>query len=65
MTAIRTDHHAITLEISLNDQQPGPPFWKFNNSFLDDVLFVERLRENFPKWIDEIKIVNQSARVLS
>ena len=49
VTAIRTDHHAITLEIdSLNDQQRGPSFWKFNNSFLDDALFVERLRENFP-----------------
>ena len=32
VTAIRTDHHAITLEIdSLNDQQRGPSFWKFNN----------------------------------
>ena len=52
MTAIRTDHHAITLEIdSLNDQQRGPSFWKFNNSLLDDAFFVERLRENFPKWM--------------
>ena len=55
VTAIRTDHHAITLEIdSLDDQQRGPSFWKFNNSLLDDALFVERLRENFPKWLDEI-----------
>ena len=55
MTAIKTDHHAITLEIdSVADQQRGPSFWKFNNSLLDDVLFVERLRENFLKWQDEI-----------
>ena len=40
VTAIRTDHHAITLEIdSLNDQQRGPSFWKFNNSLLDDAFF--------------------------
>ena len=32
MTAIRADHNAITLEIdSLDDQQRGPSFWKFNN----------------------------------
>lgn len=32
VTAIRTDHNAITLEIdSLDDQQRGPSFWKFNN----------------------------------
>ena len=55
MTAIRTDHHTITLEIdSLDNQQHGPSFWKFNNSLLDHALFVERLRENFPKWLDEI-----------
>ena len=55
MTATRTDHLAITLEIdSLDDQQHNPSFWKFNNSLLDDALFVERLRENFPKWLDEI-----------
>ena len=36
----------ITLEIdSVDDQQCGPSFWKFNNSLLDDVLFVERLRK--------------------
>ena len=55
VTAIRTDHHAIILEIdSLDDQRRGPSFWKFNNSLLDDALFIERLRVNFPKWLDEI-----------
>ena len=55
VTAIRIDHSAITLEIdSLDDQQRGPSFWKFNNSLWADTLFVQRLRENFPKWLDEI-----------
>ena len=49
VTAIKTDHYAITLEIdSADDQQRGPSFWKFNNSLLDDILFVEHLRKNFP-----------------
>ena len=61
VTAIRTDHHAITLEIdSLSDQQRGPSFWKFNNSLFDDAFFVESLRENFPKWIEEITICDDS-----
>ncbi|XP_068716927.1 chromosome transmission fidelity protein 18 homolog [Montipora capricornis] len=55
VTAIRTDHSAITLEIdSLDDQQRGPSFWKFNNNLLDDALFVQRLCENFPIWLDEM-----------
>ena len=55
VTAIRTDHSAITLEIdSLDDQQRGPSFWKFINSLLDDALFIQRLREKFSMWLDEI-----------
>lgn len=55
VTAIKTDHHAVTLEIdSVDDQQHGPFFWKFKNSLLDDILFLERLRENFSKWQDKI-----------
>ena len=55
VTAIRTDHSAVTLEIdSLEDQQRGPSFWKFNNSLLDDALFIQRLREKFSMWLDEI-----------
>ena len=48
MTAIKTDHHATTFEIdSVDDQKRGPSFCKFNNSLLDDDLFIER--KNFPK----------------
>ena len=39
VTAIKTDHHAITLEIdSVDDQRRGPAFWKFNNSLLDNLV---------------------------
>ena len=55
LTAIKTDHLAITLEMdSLGDQQRGPSFWKFNNSLLDDPVFVQSLRENIPQWLEEI-----------
>ena len=65
VTAIKTDHHAETLEIdSVDNQQRGPSFWKFNNRLLDDVLFVERLRENFPKWQGEIKNGKMEMRLL-
>ena len=47
VTSIKTDHLAITLENdSLDDQQPGPSFWKSNNSLLEDLVFVQSLREN-------------------
>ena len=29
-------------------------FWKFNNSLLEDPLFVQSLREKFPNWLQEI-----------
>ena len=47
VTSIKTDHLAITLENdSLDDQQRGPSFWKSNNSLLEDLVFVQSLREN-------------------
>ena len=55
VTAIKTDHSAITLEIdSLSDQQCSPSFWRFNNSPLEDPLFVQQLWESFPKCLDEV-----------
>ena len=55
LTSIKTDHLAITLEMdSLDDQQRGPSFWKFNNSLLEDSVFVQSLRERFPNWLQEI-----------
>ena len=55
VTAIKTDHSAVFLEIdSLTDHPRGPSFWKFNNSLLDDPTFVQGLRENYPLWLKEI-----------
>ena len=61
VTSIKTDHLAITLEIdSLDDQQRGPSFWKFNNSLLEDLIFVQSLRENFSNWLQEINFCDDT-----
>lgn len=55
LTAIKTDHSAIVLEIdTLADHLRGPSFWKFNNSLLDDTIFVQKMPDNFPLWLEEI-----------
>ena len=57
----KTYKSAITLKIdSLDDQQRGPPFWKFNNSLLEDPVFVQSLREKFPNWLQEINFCDDA-----
>lgn len=36
------------------DQFRGFFFWKFNNSFLDDFVFVQSMCDNFFLWLEEI-----------
>ena len=55
ITSIKTDHSAIVLEEdSMADPPRGPSFWKFNNSLLDDPIFVQSMRVNFPLWLEDI-----------
>jgi len=46
--APETDHSAISLhfQAKAKKQQRGPGFWKFNDSLLTDVYYVNSLREN-------------------
>ena len=61
VTSVKTDHLAITLEIdNLHDQQHGLSFWKFNNSLLEDPVFVQSLREKFPNWLQEINFCDDT-----
>ena len=54
ITSIK-NHSAIVLEVdSMADQPRGPSFWKFNNSLLDDPIFVQSMRVNFPLWLEDI-----------
>ena len=46
-----TDHSAITLALqSKGCAQRGPGFWKFNNSLLDYLVFVEQLYNVIPAY---------------
>ena len=59
ITAIKTDHSAVILEIdSLIDQPHGPSFWKLNNSLLEDTDYILLMREMFPEWKTEINFCN-------
>ena len=63
ITAIKTDHSAITLDIdSISDTSHGPSFWKFNNSLLDDEAYLKLITDRIPSWLTEISY-NQDVRV--
>ncbi|PIK36905.1 pol-like protein [Apostichopus japonicus] len=38
---IQSDHSFVHLKFSIHSAKRGPGYWKFNNSLLDDVVFVE------------------------
>ncbi|CAM2106326.1 unnamed protein product [Caretta caretta] len=40
-----SDHHLATVMASLCVERPGPAYWHFNNSLLEDVGFVTSFRE--------------------
>ena len=54
-----SDHSAIVLNIQSFDQRkkPGPGFWKFNASLLEDKEYVEKMRQNIPAFIEKHKDV--------
>jgi len=55
VSAVRTDHSAVDIEInSLDTQNHGPSFWKINNSLLEDPIYVQLVRESVPVWLSEI-----------
>ena len=55
VSAVRTDHSAVVIEInSLDTQNHGPSFWKTNNSLLEDPIYVQLIRESVPVWLSEI-----------
>ena len=52
--AIKTDHSAISLELT-NDynQIKGPGFWKMNCALLEDDLYVDDIKSKIPVWLAE------------
>ena len=57
LSPVQSDHSPIVLKISscAKSELRGRGYWKFNNSFTEDLLFVESLQ-------DEIKTVSSSFR---
>ena len=51
--AIKTDHSAICLELTLLDDGAQGPGWKMNGSLLDDDNYVEAISKMIPAWVEE------------
>ncbi|CAM2119765.1 unnamed protein product [Caretta caretta] len=45
-----SDHHLATVMVSLCAERPGPAYWHFNNSLLEDVGFAESFQEFWLAW---------------
>ncbi|CAM4632552.1 unnamed protein product [Lepidochelys olivacea] len=45
-----SDHHLATMTASLCAERPGPAYWHFNNSLLEDEGFVTSFREFWLAW---------------
>ncbi|CAM2105899.1 unnamed protein product [Caretta caretta] len=45
-----SDHHLATVTVSLCVERPGPAYWHFNNSLLEDEGFVTSFREFWLAW---------------
>ena len=51
ITAIKSDHSAIALSInSLDENEWGPSFWKFNSTLINDQEYCNLLRSEYKNW---------------
>ena len=46
-----SDHDLITLKIDLHNQPRGEGYWHFNNSLLDDNVFVTEIYQFWTDWL--------------
>lgn len=46
-----SDHDFIILEIDLSSQPRGEGYWHFNNSLLDDDLFLTEINQFWTNWL--------------
>ena len=54
ISAIKTDHSAISLELNNNDNQiKGPGLWKMNCALLKDDRYVDDVKSKIPVWLAE------------
>ena len=40
--SLRSDHSAVVLKVNINTTEKGKGYWKFNNSLLDDKLYLNK-----------------------
>ena len=58
ITAIKSDHSAITLGMtSLDESLRGPSFWKFNSNLVNDSDYCQLISANYNVWLEEFKEV--------
>ena len=58
ISAIKTDHAAIVLQVNSVEMQPtGPSYWKFNSSLLEDPEYINLIKDNVPSWLVEFNEV--------
>ena len=58
ISAIKTDHAAIVLQVNSVEKQPtGPSYWKFNSSLLKDPEYINLINDNVPSWLVEFNDV--------
>ncbi|CAM2106947.1 unnamed protein product [Caretta caretta] len=48
-----SDHHLVTVTVSLRAERPGPAYWHFNNSLLEDESFVMSFWEFWLAWREQ------------
>ncbi|CAM2108998.1 unnamed protein product [Caretta caretta] len=48
-----SDHHLATITASLRAERPGPAYWHFNNSLLEDEGFVTSFQEFWLAWREQ------------
>ena len=54
-----TDHRAVTLRLSTSSFVRGPGYWRFNNSYLKDPVYVDKLNNMLENTlIEEMQISN-------
>ena len=48
VSAIKTDHSAITLQLhKIEEGVKGPGFWKMNTSMLNDTVYIDEVKEKY------------------
>lgn len=54
----RTDHNLVSIHMNDNYEKPGKGFWKFNVSLLNDLDYINMVKENIGFILEENKDAN-------